>query len=33
LKPYIMFLQSKGYDVTPVNSGADALGRGRERKI
>jgi CheY-like chemotaxis protein len=20
-----MFLQSKGYDVTPVNSGADAL--------
>jgi DNA-binding NtrC family response regulator len=25
LKPYIMFLQSKGYDVTPVNSGADAL--------
>lgn len=25
LKPYIMFLESKGYGVTPVNSGADAL--------
>jgi CheY-like chemotaxis protein len=25
LKPYILFLNQKGYDVTPVNSGADAL--------
>jgi CheY-like chemotaxis protein len=25
LKPYIMFLEQKGYTVTPVNSGADAL--------
>lgn len=25
LKPYILFLTQKGYDVTPVNSGADAL--------
>ena len=27
LKPYIVFLESKGYDVTPVPSGADALDR------
>ena len=25
LKPHIMFLDKKGYNVTPVNSGADAL--------
>jgi CheY-like chemotaxis protein len=25
LKPHIMFLDKKGYDITPVNSGADAL--------
>ena len=25
LKPHIMFLEKKGYDVTPVNSGSDAL--------
>lgn len=25
LKPYILFLESKGYDVSPVPSGADAL--------
>ena len=25
LKPHIMFLDKKGYDVTPVNSGSDAL--------
>lgn len=25
LKPHIIFLTSKGYDITPVNSGADAL--------
>lgn len=27
LKPYILFLTNKGYDVTPVNSGADALDK------
>jgi DNA-binding response OmpR family regulator len=27
LKPHIMFLDKKGYDVIPVNSGADALER------
>ena len=25
LKPHILFLNNKGYEVTPVNSGADAL--------
>ena len=25
LKPHILFLENKGYDVTPVNSGSDAL--------
>ena len=25
LKPHILFLEKKGYDVTPVNSGFDAL--------
>jgi len=25
LKPHILFLDKKGYTVTPVNSGADAL--------
>lgn len=27
LKPHIMFLENKGYDVTPVNSGADAIDK------
>lgn len=27
LKPHILFLKNKGYDVTPVNSGADALDK------
>jgi CheY-like chemotaxis protein len=27
LKPHIMFLSKKGYDITPVNSGADALDK------
>lgn len=27
LKPYIVFLQAKGYDVTPVPSGSDALDK------
>jgi CheY-like chemotaxis protein len=30
LKPHILFLQNKGYDITPVNSGADALEKCRE---
>ena len=30
LKPHIMFLQKKGYDITPVNSGADALDKCKE---
>ena len=25
LKPHMMFLDKKGYDVIPVNSGSDAL--------
>lgn len=25
LKPHILFLENKGFAVTPVNSGADAL--------
>ncbi len=25
LKPHILFLEKKGYDITPVNSGADAI--------
>jgi CheY-like chemotaxis protein len=25
LKPHILFLKNKGYDITPVNSGADAI--------
>jgi CheY-like chemotaxis protein len=31
LKPYILFLNQKGYDVTPVNSGADALEKVDEQ--
>ena len=27
LKPHILFLNNKGYDVTPVNSGADAIDK------
>lgn len=30
LKPHIIFLNSKGYDVTPVHSGADAIERCNE---
>ena len=30
LKPYIMFLEGKGYDVTPVPSGSDALEKVQE---
>ncbi|RZJ60985.1 MAG: response regulator, partial [Hymenobacter sp.] len=31
LKPHILFLKEKGYDVTPVNSGADALEEVQEK--
>lgn len=30
LKPHILFLEKKGYHVTPVNSGADALDKFQE---
>jgi len=33
LKPHIMFLQNKGYDITPVNSGSDALEKCREENF
>ena len=36
LKPHILFLKDRGYDVTPVTSGADAIeavdSRARLRK-
>lgn len=31
LKPHILFLENKGYDVTPVNSGTDALDKCAEQ--
>ncbi|MDJ1495783.1 bifunctional response regulator/alkaline phosphatase family protein [Cytophagaceae bacterium DM2B3-1] len=31
LKPHILFLENKGYDVTPVNSGSDALDKCQEQ--
>ncbi|MFN3405735.1 MAG: PglZ domain-containing protein [Cytophagaceae bacterium] len=33
LKPHIIFLNNKGYDVTPVNSGADALEKCNEEQF
>jgi CheY-like chemotaxis protein len=33
LKPHILFLQNKGYDITPVNSGSDALEKCREENF
>jgi CheY-like chemotaxis protein len=33
LKPHIIFLTSKGYDVTPVHSGADAIEKCNEMKF
>ncbi len=33
LKPHILFLNKKGYDVTPVNSGADALEKFQEENF
>ncbi|HEX8548217.1 MAG TPA: bifunctional response regulator/alkaline phosphatase family protein [Cytophagaceae bacterium] len=32
LKPHIIFLTAKGYDITPVNSGADAIEKCNEEK-
>lgn len=31
LKPHILFLENKGYDITPVNNGADAIDQVEER--
>jgi len=33
LKPHILFLKNKGYQVTPVNSGADALEKVEQQKF
>ena len=33
LKPYIIYLQEKGYEVTPVNNGQDAIDACRERSF
>ncbi|MCS6824049.1 MAG: PglZ domain-containing protein [Cytophagaceae bacterium] len=33
LKPHILFLTSKGYNITPVNSGADALDKITKEKF
>src|SRR5687768_9978861 len=31
LKPHILFLEDKGYDITPVNSGTDAIDKVQEQ--
>ena len=33
LKPYVLFLEGKGYQVTTVNSGADALEKVENQKF
>jgi CheY-like chemotaxis protein len=33
LKPYILFLEQKGYDITPVPSGADALDKVENQRF
>ena len=33
LKPYIIYLQEKGYEVTPVNNGQDAIDACREQQF
>ena len=33
LKPYIIYLQEKGYHVTPVNNGQDAIDACREEQF
>ena len=31
LKPHILFLEDRGYDITPVNSGTDAIEKVQEQ--
>ncbi|MFN9861992.1 MAG: response regulator, partial [Bacteroidota bacterium] len=31
LKPHILFLQQRGYDITPVNNGSDAVEMAESR--
>ena len=33
LKPYVIYLQEKGYEVTPVNNGQDAIDMCREKQF
>ncbi|MFD1186452.1 T9SS response regulator signal transducer PorX [Pontibacter rugosus] len=33
LKPHILFLEDRGYDITPVNSGADAIEEFRDKNF
>lgn len=33
LKPHILFLEDRGYDITPVNSGTDAIEEFRDRSF
>ena len=33
LKPHILFLEQRGYDITPVNSGADAIDEFEENNF
>ncbi|WP_347158216.1 response regulator [Pontibacter chitinilyticus] len=33
LKPHILFLEDRGYDITPVNSGADAIEKFQEQSF
>ncbi|OKL39867.1 T9SS response regulator signal transducer PorX [Pontibacter flavimaris] len=33
LKPHILFLEDRGYDITPVNSGTDAIEEFRDRNF
>ncbi|WP_299824183.1 bifunctional response regulator/alkaline phosphatase family protein [uncultured Pontibacter sp.] len=33
LKPHILFLEDRGYDITPVNSGADAIEEFRDKSF
>ena len=33
LKPHILFLEEKGYDITPVCSGADAIEKFQENNF
>ena len=33
LKPYIIYLQEKGYEVIPANSGQDAIDLSKEQRF